>query len=271
MKGYILFVFIFLFSLILISGCSSTSLENKRLNEDNQMVFKTVGHDAGKMEVDRIVNETSYLGKDPKRLALIADLITSNFTNPNWQYQQKEEYFCYYPSLKKYTYCCSIAVISIDECDYIYDKFGRIRQNRANESNGIVLNRDPYWIAFQKTGQCQELSVFFNKTANDSSFVTRIVRSDGIGHMWNEVNIDGEWHFFDVQRYGMKDTDNSSKWFGNTSDYVEAYSWTSLCDLINKGKKPGIFVFNINTGGYGENRNQAYDPSRKCINQSATP
>jgi hypothetical protein len=64
------------------------------------MVYKTVGHDAGKMEIERIVNETSYIGKDPKRLTLIADLITRNFTNPNGQYQQNEKYFCYYPQEK---------------------------------------------------------------------------------------------------------------------------------------------------------------------------
>jgi len=173
------------------------------------------------------------------------------------------------PSGEKYDYCCSIAGTPLRECAHMHDKSGRIRQFSADESNGIVLNRDPYWIAFQKTGKCQELSVFFNKTANDSGFVTQIVRSDGNEHMWNEVNIDGEWKFFDVQRYGMKDSENSSKWFGNTSDYADANPWT-LCNLINKGDKPGIFVYVLNTGGYSEkNRNQAYDPNNNCTKQSA--
>jgi hypothetical protein len=272
MKRCIVFFAVFLLGFLLVSGCSSLDAENRKLDEHYKTLYYSGIHDAGKIEVDGIVNNTSYLKKDPKRLTLIAYLITSNFTNPNWQYQRDEEHFCYYPQANYYNYCCALAAdnislvkeLSFNECHYMHDKSGRIRQFYGVYGNGVVLNVDPYWIAFQKTGECQELSVLFNKTANESGFVTRIVRSDGIGHFWNEVYVDGDWKFLDVQRYGMKDTDNSSKWFGNTSDYAEAYPWTTLCDLINNGTHPGIFVFDINTGGYGENRNQAYDPFNSC-------
>jgi hypothetical protein len=246
--------------------------ENTKLDEHYKMQYYAGIHDTGKLEIDRIVQDTSSLGRDPGRLTLIAHFITRNFTNPNWPNQQDEEHFCYYPQSNEYNYCCLLAPenisslddLSLQECHYMRDKSGRIRQYYAVYGNGVVLNADPYWVAFQKTGECQELAVVFNEIANESGFVTRIVRSDGIGHFWNEVYVDGDWKFFDVQRYGMNDTENSSKWLGKTEDYVEAYSWSSLCDLTNAGNKPGIFVYDVTTGEYGENRNQAYDPNNIC-------
>ena len=109
------------------------------------------------------------------------------------------------------------------------------------------------------------MSFFFNKTANDSGFETRVIHSDGICHYWNEVNINGEWKFFDVQKYGeIKNMNNASYWFGNTSDYAKVQSF-SLDDMINKvnikGEIAGIFVYDANNNGYGENRNDAYDPN----------
>lgn len=284
MNRCVLFFVVFLIGLVFMSGCSSLNSENlnpenQKLDECFKILDKTVIHDAGKMEIYRIVDETSYLGKDPKRLALIADNITSDFTDPYWKRQWDENTFCYYPDDEKmpYNYCRLKGQNNLkslgrndDEYNntYLFDKRGRVRQNIANKKTGMVaLNIDPYWIAFQKTGACQELSVLFNKTANESGFVTRIVYSDGNSHFWNEVNIDGEWKFFDVQRYGMNDTKDSLKWFGNTSDYAYAYPWP-LCNMINNGSKPGIFVCDMELNCNVENRNEAYDPNNNCIKKA---
>jgi hypothetical protein len=281
MNRYVLFFTVFLFILVLASGCSSSNPENQKLDECFKILDKTVIHDAGKMEIDRIVNDTSYLEKDPKRLTLIADIITRDFTDPYWAYQQNEENFCYYPDDKEmlYNHCRlegqnnlkSIGSINDLNNSYLFDKRGRVRQIIPS-AGMIVLSRDPYWIAFQKTGACKELSVLFNKTANDSGFVIRVVYSDGIGHYWNEVNINGEWKFFDVQRYGSikKDTTDPSTWFGNTSDYANADGWP-LCNMINNGSTPGIFVCNPELYCNNESRNDAYDPNNNCTKKSTVP
>ena len=221
-----------------------------------------------KTQIDSIINRTSYLDRDPKRLALIAELITNDFTDPNWGYQRNEKYFCYYPKVDYYNYCCLLGQhdvnsteLSLQNCTYMVDKLGRIRQFNVEYGNGIVLSKDPYWIAYQKTGECQELSFLFNDIARKSGFETRIIRSDGINHFWNEVNISGDWKFFDVQNYGdVKGSINSSNWFGNTSDYADP---SSICDMIKKGNTPGIFVY-AEGNGYGEKRNKAYDPRNLC-------
>jgi hypothetical protein len=261
-----------------VAGCSSlnpaSNSENQKLDECFKILDKTVIHDAGKREIDKIVNKTSYLGKDPKRLTLIADIITSDFTNPYWPHQNETD-FCYYPDDQMhYNYCrlhgqnnlTSLGKKDDPKNTYLFDKRGRVRQIR-NSSSMVALNKDPYWIAFQKTGECQELSVLFNKTANEAGFVPRIIYSEGIRHHWNEINIDGEWKFFDVQRYGMMDTNDSSKWFGNTSHYANAYPWP-LCYMINKGSKPGIFVYDLEHESNLENRNEAYDPNNNCSKEA---
>jgi len=268
MKKSFLFFTFFLTWLVFIAGCSSPNPEYQEMDEHYKTTYPMI-HESGRQEIATLVNATSYLGKDPKRLTLIAELITNNFTDPYWPHS--EQYFCYYPDDDLHYNHCRILgqtnISSIGASDdpqntYLMDKKGRVRQVSFHEGM-IALNRDPFWIAYQKTGACKELSVFFNETANESGFPTRIIQSEGNRHLWNEVFIDGVWKFFDVQRYGMLDSNNSSKWFGNTSDYAEAYPWT-LCDMINSGNHPGIFVFDINTGGYGDNRNQAYDPTNIC-------
>jgi len=243
--------------------------DNEKLDDAFQILDKTAIHTAGNMEIDSIINRTSSFGEDPKRLALIAEMITNDFTDPNWGYQRNENYFCYYPKVNYYNYCCLLGQndvnsteLSLINCTYMVDKKGRVRQYNVEYSNGIVLSKDPYWIAYQKTGECQELSILFNDIANKAGFETRIIRSDGINHFWNEVNISGDWKYFDVQNYGdAKGSGNSSNWFGNTSDYANLFS---LCDMINKGKTPGIFVYVPAGDGYGEKRNEAYDPRNSC-------
>jgi hypothetical protein len=270
----VFFLGMFIESQIFIIPLSSTQV----LDHAFQILDVTVAHNSGKMKISSIVNDTSYLGNDPKRLTLIADAITRNFTDPNWHDQQNVQYFCYYPNDSVHFNYCELqgqddiksliqdANANQQNVTYITDKFGHIRQYVWDY--GIALNQDPYWIAYQQTGECQELSILFDTVANESGFVTRIVRSDSIGHYWNEVNINGEWKFFDVQEYGdirssINSSSNSSLWFGNTSDYANAQNFP-LCDMINKGKPPGIYVYDSVNRFNGENRDNAYDPTNSC-------
>jgi hypothetical protein len=191
-------------------------------------------------------------------------MITRNFTDPNWDYQKNEKYFCYYPNDPiPYNYCLlvgqdnltSLIGLPLQKATFMVDKLGHIRQYV-----GITFSTDPYWIMFQKTGECQELSVLFNHTANQSGFITRIVRSGGIAHWWNEVCIDGEWKFFDVQRYGeMKKSNDSSYWFGNTSDYANKMGF-NLCNIT----KSRVYVYDKQSDSDGEDITAAYDPKNFC-------
>ena len=253
---------------LLLAQYTMNKSEIQKLDECFKILDKTTIHIAGKSEINTIVNKTSYLGQNPKRLTLIADMIVSNFTNPNWVYQQNEYFFCYYPNgTPHYNYCLIIGQTNVTTLDdqptsnltYVSDKLGHIRQGVGRD-----LSTDPYWIAFQKTGECQELAFLFNQTANDCGFETRIVHSDGVNHFWNEVKINGEWKFFDAQKYGeLKDKNNSSIWFGNTSDYADSYPFV-LCDMIKNGRIPGVYIYDIINDGYGENRNEAYEPKNVC-------
>lgn len=242
---------------------------NQKLDDCFDILQEISFRDVGKNEINSMVTRTSYLQKDPRRLIMIGDMIINNFTDPNWVDQRNNESFCYYPKenitfnycLLKYDDRKSLDQQPLQNLAYMFDKKGKVRQYYKESSGGLKLRTDPYWLAYQKTGECQELSILFNKTANESGFVTRIVRSDGNGHFWNEVNIDGDWKFFDLQQYGnVKDSNNVTQYFGETSDYANTLSW-SLCDMIKNGSKPGIFVYDLNNDGYGQNRNEAYDPN----------
>jgi hypothetical protein len=196
----------------------------QKLDESYHILQNNFIHNAGEARIDYIVNNTSSLRNDPKKLTQIADMITRDFTDPNWAYQQNEDFFCYYPNdTTHYNYCLIVGQMDITKLagqsyanvTYVSDKLGHIRQGYGND-----LSTDPYWIAFQKTGECQELSVLFNKVANESGFVTSTIWANGIKHAWNEVLIDGECKYFDVQKYGeVRGKGDPSQWFGNRSDY----------------------------------------------------
>jgi len=150
---------------------------------------------------------------------------------------QSPTFFCYYQNNKgngEWTWCAPFNGFfgsNPRAYGYIKDKKGRVRSILPND-----LTYSPEWIAYQKTGACEALSILFNETANRSGFISRIVcsKNEKVGHFWNEVMINNEWKYFDVQRYGqVKNTDESSFWSGNRSDY---------------GKKIRVFIFRINSG-----------------------
>ena len=72
--------------------------------------------------------------------------------------------------------------------------------------------------------------------------------------MWNEVNIDGNWKFFDAQRYGERSNNDPSYWYGVTKNYT-----TDICDIT----RCGVYTLNLskNNGGFGDDITQEYDPN----------
>lgn len=196
----------------------------QKIDESYHAIYHNFIRNAGKERIENIVNLTSPYGKNSTRLIKIASAITEEFTDPNWAYQMNDEFFCNYPNWDQpYTYCLigsddkiqTLKNQSLKNITFVSDKKGHIRQGF-----GTDLSTDPYWIAFQKTGECQELSVLFNAVAHESGFETRIVGANGTAHIWNEVQIEGSWKFFDVQRYGeVKGQGDPSQWFGERSEY----------------------------------------------------
>jgi hypothetical protein len=207
---------------VLYTNNNQTNMQGIR----ESLLYKNYILPIGKERIANIVSQTASMGQNPSRINQIAYLITQNFTDPNWPYQMTNETFCYYPNATiPYDYCSiyeneNIPPSSTTNCTYLMfvsDKSGRIRQGCG------PLGSDPYWIAYQRTGKCQELSIIFKKVTSEAGFDTRIVSSNGTQHNWNEVNINGEWKFFDLQKYGeLQGKGDSSQWFGNRSDYYIA-------------------------------------------------
>lgn len=221
MSFAVLFLFIFLsghflqpiYSPILI-------IINLGSNEHYHSQFSMIKIE-GNQTINEIVDNTAQYGKNPNRLNVIADLIIDNFTDIYWPSQQNDNYFCYYtPSDGKseWTWCAPFNGIfgnNPRSYGYITDKQGRVRTILSND-----LTYSPEWIAYQKTGACEAISILFNEIATRSGFESRIVTSKNANHTWNEVNISGEWKYYDVQRYGqVKNSSKSSFWFGNRSEF----------------------------------------------------
>lgn len=225
--------------------------------------------ETGNKTINKIISETAHYKSNQTRLIKIADSIIENFTDPYWPSQRNEKYFCYHKLTEEndeWSWCSPFWGIFGDNprsYGYVYDKFGGVRTLLSNDLDG-----DPKWIAYQKTGACAALSVLFNETVNKSGFVSRIVHSDGAfncgNHFWNEVLVGGEWKYYDLQRYGqVKNSSESMIWFGNRSAYGEN-SGSALCDIT----KFGVYVFDKQNGGYGENLTDYYDPTNQCFHGS---
>jgi hypothetical protein len=184
----------------------------------------------GKTQINEIVNQTAYFGNSPKRLNLIADLIVSNFADVYWN--RTEGNFTYLSGGQKYMLFWNGGIY----------QFG---------NDNFQLSKDPYWIIVEKAGQCKSQSILFNETASKANFTTRTIRSDGNGHFWNEVKIDQEWMYFDIQNYGLvRGNGPEWQWFGNRSEYVKKL-WPDLCQKVGMDHN-GIYVYDIESDGYIE-------------------
>jgi hypothetical protein len=246
------FVLIFLFistaGCLYIDYCIGYLIDQKNDLDFHYFLYTNIEKE-GNNSINNIVDGTAKYNKTPERLTQIAELITKDFTDPFWTYQKND--FCTYGS-NDTSYRMYFGNTSF-QYTYRHDKRGRVRIIYTND-----LSFDPNWIAYQKTGACQELAVFFNETANRSGFVTRIIRSNNISHFWNEVYIDNQWKTFDAQKYGDRNN-NSMNWSGKTVDYPNNSDFSDRCKIV----KCGVYVLD-SQHGYGENITQSYDPLNEC-------
>jgi len=215
-----------------------------------------INKEEGNATINDIVSETRQYENSSYRLIKIAEMITNNFTD-YWWTRQSEERFCRYNDNNGsvfFQWCSPLFGTALyglfntnpNAYTYVVDKIGNVTVRETND-----LSFNPYWIAYQKAGACQAISVLFNETANRSGFVTRVVRSSGIEHMWNEVYIDGDWKYFDIQKYGG-DHGYDSSYYGDRMNYTE--------DLYNL-TRCGVYTLNWSDYGFGEEITQSYDPN----------
>lgn len=233
------------------SGRSDTQKEDEQnLDEYFHDKYFNGYKSEGSAFINSIAAETKNDPNTREKLDKVASLMTQNFTDPFWT--GSPDYY-YKQFVNSSTFSSA----------FWFEKQGNVRLKYM--SNGSIY-REPEWIASQHTGACHELSILFNATANKAGIETRAVRSDGAyggaGHTWNEVNISGEWMFYDVQEYGLKkNTNNSGDWFGNTSDYAKTIQPGSPCDVT----KNGVYILDIPTNGYIEPPiTNAYNPNNQC-------
>lgn len=93
--------------------------------------------------------------------------------------------------------------------------------------NGTLYSSDPYTLAYTKVGSCRELSNLFSYMANRSGIPTRFVQT--VTHQWLEVQINGEWFYYDpwcAVEKGYYNRSNpsltfKSKWFNKPEYYRE--------------------------------------------------
>jgi hypothetical protein len=88
--------------------------------------------------------------------------------------------------------------------------------------DGKFYGNDPYWIAYNKVGACQELSNLFSFMARQSGIESRTVQT--VGHQWVEVNVSGKWKYYDpwcaVEHDYYDSSDGNltfkTKWYNDT-------------------------------------------------------
>jgi hypothetical protein len=209
--------------------------DNQKMDTSIQFLLPAI-QDAGQMKINQIVNQTSNLGQNSSRLDAMAELIKNDFTSPDWNnaiYNQ----------------------MSPTGSSYLVDKRGRIRQN-IRDNDSFDLSTIPDWVAFERTGKCEEMSVLFYAVATKAGFDTHVVGADGIGHWWNEVKINNDWKYFDLQRYGeVNGVGDQSQWFGNRSDYSKNVGYP-----IDNLTKSGVCVHDLQKNVDIEDITDAYDP-----------
>lgn len=226
LKRFILLILI-LFLIVFFSGCiSKTNIHQEYINDlDEYFTIKylEISKIEGNIEIDNIVSEASSKDSQIEALNTIAYLITNNFTNPYWDngtYFWKNELDGEINFNHKY--------FGNIRAGYGYDKLGRLRA-----LNGTSFYNKPYWIAYMKTGACQELAVLFNETANRAGFETRIVWTPGPqDHVWNEIKINNIWLYADT---GCYHNNKGQNWLGDRKEYRN--------NCLNLSNDQRIFIF----------------------------
>jgi hypothetical protein len=212
----------------------------------------------GNSTINNIVSQTQYFNNSPIRVTKIANLIVQNFSDTWWSYQKDR--FCQYTDLNGtifYNWCSPwygtllYNVFNTSPNVYIYskNKLGNVTTYQTND-----LSNNPEWIAYQKAGNCQAISVFFNETLNRSGFVSRVVRAKGFDHVWDEVQINKSWRVFDIQTFGNFNGTNinaSNYWDADPKIYYPSFGTPNVT----------IYTFDLSDDGFGENITELYYPN----------
>ena len=250
-------ILILLFLFLLIICLIQPFFVNYTTDAYYHIIF-SMKKEEGNATINEIVTQTQNYNNSSEKLTKIGFLITQNFTDFWWPYQWNAR-FCYIPDRDpKYNWCNPLygtpfyELSNKDPGYYIYlvDKLGNVTIRQTND-----LSNNPEWIAYQKAGDCQAISVLFNETANRSGFISRIVRFKGFDHMWNEMMINGSWRVFDIQQFGQVNGTNWTDltyWDANPAIYANTYFNDS--DLQ-------VFTLNLTDNGFGDNLTDYYYPN----------
>ncbi len=169
----------------------------------------------GEEAIRSMVVEANKSTNSIEKLNKIADLVSEDFNEP---FFNESKFFHDVPVCKHYDYryfgypyYCS---------GYGFDKDGRVR------ANGVSLNHDVDWVAYQRTGACQELAELFANVSIRAGIPAKVICNEGLDHQWNEVYISSEWKVFDVTKYHDAKKGNitdSSIWLMNESEYLDRW------------------------------------------------
>jgi hypothetical protein len=170
----------------------------------------------GEAEINKILYNVSNISDTRQKFNEIAKWELEGFESYHWA----KTSYCMYPTqLSKVVYEVTCPLLPLFNCCFFQaTKTGKIRVlNTFWPINLTPYSDNPYWIAYYKTGACEELAVLFNFVANKSGNETRTVNS--LSHAWVEVKIDNEWWYFDPLCYKVRynqDELNETKWFNQT-------------------------------------------------------
>ena len=257
-RFFLAVIIIWLFSFVFVSAALFPGDSVNIVTDHYYHFLYSIKKEEGNTTINNIVSETEVYNKSLFKLTKIASLITQNFTNYWWVYQHDER-FCQYHDTNgdvSYGWCSPLyGTLFYDYFEknpnayrYVSNKIGNVT---TQETNDLSFNAN--WIAYQKAGACQAISVLFNETANRSGFTSRVVRSNGISHMWNEVDFDGKWKYFDVQRFGETNGTDPS-YYGDTKNYTSDIYNITRC---------GVYTLNWTDYRFDEEITELYDPDFK--------
>jgi hypothetical protein len=184
---------------ILIGGLYGILLTQAKyqetLDDFFSLSYTTKIRPEGEKEIDSIVNEVSGIQNERMKLIRLAEWTVDNFTGvyfkESWEAKLWPNEYGASPNYNhKY--------IGDNIFGYGYDKDGNIRARSLTQ-----FWKDPYWIAYMKTGACEEVAVLFYELTNRSGFESRLVCSPAsdLGHMWVEVKLNDEWLYADCACY----------------------------------------------------------------------
>jgi hypothetical protein len=134
--------------------------------------------------------------------------------------------------------------------------YGKLPSNLSDRPHirlsSILLNGNPHFVAYYKTGACEELAVLFNKTASEAGFKSRMVRTTAEDHVWNEVYIGDCWVHVDPTLYYHYSTGEyphyEKIWYNYPSAYTELNWYGGYSKIFADGTKEDVSSRYANVG-----------------------